>query len=141
MSEFSHEFTGDARSRGGHASKGGDGGDGMSGLRRRNRDVVFARVRSGEGVPKDRIRLQGYHKQDQKEGRFDGDLEEWLKAMDLDLPESSKEVVVEHGVVSQALLDATVAIAGPEVAWGLMVVAGQIPLLPQSRKTRVSAFY
>lgn len=141
MSDFRHEFTPEARARGGQAAKGGDGGEGMSWLRRRNREVVLERIRSGDAEPRDRARALVYYNEDKKEGRFTGSAAEWCALHDVELPEPIKEAVIEQGIVSQGLLDVTVQIAGPEVAWGLMVIAGQIPAIPDARKPGVSIHY
>ena len=142
MSEFAHTFTQEARLRGSTTAKGGMSDNGMSNLRRGNREAVYERVRAGKGSGMDRHRVLIFICEDRKEGRFSGTQAEWLRQHQIDqLPEPDSESAAEKGQVPQQLLDVTVEIAGPEFAWALMVIAGQIPILPRRNDAMTKAFY
>ena len=68
-----------------------------------------------------------YFRADLKEGLFSGTLEAWLDIQRVALPDMRKV----GGDTEQCHIEAAVRIAGPEVAWGLLRISGQIPPMPE----------
>lgn len=121
MSTFSHDWNPESRSRGGKAR-----GDSQAQRQWKARMARLNRIRSGDHDQTDRATLMRYHRADVKEGLFDGPLDAWLKLHGVTLPDLKKV----GGDTEQCHIEAAVKIAGPEVAWGLLRISGQIPPMP-----------
>lgn len=151
MKPFKHVVTQEARSRGGKSGKRKKNDPAKEEQQRLNMEAIIDRCRAGRPQKRDKQSLQRYHMNEVKYGSFEGTFEEWLIAHDCPMPPTYRQMVKilasqpqdmpdEGGIICQQLADITVKYAGPEVLWGLMVIAGQLPLIPRPRSTSSRIF-
>ena len=123
MSNIRHNWTPESASRGGKNK-----GNGISQTVLRKRQAHLERIRSGDPSPQDAVAIKRWHKQDVDAGTFEGDLEAWCK---LNRVELKKDEEREDGT-AQAHIEAAVRLGGQEAAWGLLLISGQIPPIPDT---------
>lgn len=132
MSEFAHSWKGAD-----HDNVRKKCNEGQAQRQWKNKMERIKRIQGGQIQEDDRGSLIRYHRDAMRRGEFRGSLEKWLSIHRVTLPPPSSrshrapsEDAPDGGIISQSLADATVKISGPEVLWGLMVIAGQLPLIP-----------
>lgn len=131
MSSFSHDWNPESRARGGKAR-----GDSQWQRQWKARNARMERIRSGDHEPTDRATLMRYFRADLKDGIFSGSLDAWLELHRVVLPDMAKV----GGDTEQCHIEAAVRIAGPEVAWGLLRISGQIPPMPEREHSAARMF-